>query len=289
MREALIFGATGQIGQALLQHLLPEGWRVHAVSRQLPQQSDVHHGVHWLRGELGAPPALPARVDAIFSCGPLDLFSHWYAAAAIDAGCVVAFGSTSASTKQASLDPRERDLARRLLEAEQRVLDRAAQIGASAVILRPTLVYGAGRDASLTKIAAMGSRFGFFPLPRGATGLRQPVHVGDLAAAAWACVDRPGIAGKVYALPGGETLAYREMVKRVLGCLRPPVRLVELPSPLFKLALSLLRASGRAGGFGAAGVARMGEDLVFDAGPAQADLEYRPRMFDPVPGMFDRA
>src|SRR5690606_24009679 len=179
MREALIFGATGQIGQALLQHLLPEGWRVHAVSRQLPQQSDVHHGVHWLRGELGAPPALPARVDAIFSCGPLDLFSHWYAAAAIDAGCVVAFGSTSASTKQASLDPRERDLARRLLEAEQRVLDRAAQIGASAVILRPTLVYGAGRDASLTKIAAMGSRFGFFPLPRGATGLRQPVHVGD--------------------------------------------------------------------------------------------------------------
>ncbi|MEG3193616.1 nucleoside-diphosphate sugar epimerase, partial [Lysobacter sp. D1-1-M9] len=59
-----------------------------------------------------------------------------------------------------------------------------------------------------------------------------------------------------------------------------------LPSPLFKLALSLLRASGRAGGFGAAGTARMAEDLVFDATPAMRSLGYRPRRFEPEARMF---
>lgn len=289
MRDALVFGGSGQIGRAVLSCLPADRWRVTAVSRREPVDGDgnrVDGGIRWLQGELDAPPPLPERVDAIFSCGPLDGFARWYADADIQATRVVAFGSTSVDTKQGSTDPAERDLARRLAQAEQRIFDRAVARGAATTVLRPTLVYGVGRDASLTRIATLARRWGRFPLPRGASGQRQPVHVDDLAAAALDCLDRLDTYGRAYALPGGETLAYRDMVARVLVALQPPATLVELPAPLFHLVLGAARLTGRARGLGAA-VARMRTDLVFDAAPAQRDFNYRPRRFQPTAAMFD--
>jgi hypothetical protein len=72
----------------------------------------------------------------------------------------------------------------------------------------------------------------------------------------------------------------------VLATLQPRPRLVELPGPLFRVVLAVARASGRAGGFGDAAVARLREDLVFDLHPAQHDFGYRPRAFQPGAGMF---
>ncbi|HEU4773336.1 MAG TPA: nucleoside-diphosphate sugar epimerase [Lysobacter sp.] len=288
LRDALVFGGTGPIGRAVLARLPADRWRVTAVSRREPVDGDgnrVDGGIRWLQGELDAPPPLPERVDAVFSCGPLDGFARWYADTRLQAARVVAFGSTSVDTKQDSTDPAERDLARRLAQAEQRIFDRAVACGAAATVLRPTLVYGVGRDASLTRIAALARRWGRFPLPRGAGGLRQPVHVDDLAVAALGCLDRPSTYGRAYALPGGETLPYRDMVARVLAALQPPAKLVELPAPLFQLMLGVARITGRANGLGAA-VARMRADLVFDAAPAQRDFDYRPRHFQPTAAMF---
>lgn len=287
LRDALVFGGSGQIGRAVLACLPADRWRVTAVSRREPVEGNgSDSGVRWQRGELDAPPRLPERVDAVFSCGPLDGFARWYAGTGLQTTRVVAFGSTSVDTKQDSTDPAERDLARRLAQAEQRIFDRAATRGAAATVLRPTLVYGVGRDASLTRIAVLARRWGRFPLPRGANGLRQPVHVDDLAAAALGCLDRPSTYGRAYALPGGETLTYRDMVARVLAALQPPAKLVELPAPLFHLMLGVARISGRASGLGAA-VARMRADLVFDAAPAQRDFNYLPRRFQPTAAMFD--
>ncbi|QDH71076.1 NAD-dependent epimerase/dehydratase family protein [Marilutibacter alkalisoli] len=283
MRTALIFGGSGQIGRPLLRRLVHGGWRLLALSREPRAGAE---GVTWLRGGFDALPALPARVDAVISAGPLDAFARWYARTGVRTDRVVAFGSTSVEVKQDSVDAAERDVARRLREGEATVLATASARGTPATLLRPTLVYGAGRDATLTRIAALASRWGRFPLPRGANGLRQPVHVDDLAAVAVACIDAPASFGRVYALPGGETLPYREMVARVLASLQPPARLVELPSPVFSLALHAARLLGRAPG--EAVVARMREDLVFDAAPAQRDLGYAPRPFKPTPQMFGR-
>ncbi len=161
MKTALVFGASGQIGAPLLERLGDAGWRVLAVSREA--RSDAP-GRHWLQGDFARMPALPAAVDAVFSCGPLDLFARWYEAAGLHCPRVVAFGSTSASTKQDSRDEAERELARRLLGAEARLHAAAEARGAAATLLRPTLVYGAGRDATLTRIAAMARRWGRFVL-----------------------------------------------------------------------------------------------------------------------------
>ena len=284
MRHALVFGASGQIGLPLLGALRRDGWRVSAVSRQ--DQYD-EPGLHWLRGDFSQLDGLPRRVDAIFSCGPLDGFARWYAASRIEAPRVVAFGSTSVETKRGSADPDERDVAARLREGEASLFAEASERAAAATMLRPTLIYGAGRDATLTRIATIAQRWGRFPLPRNATGLRQPVHVDDLAAAAFACVSAPASHGRGYALPGGETLRYREMIARVLAVLEPPPRLIELPSPIFNLALLVAQASGHATGLGEAAVRRMRSDLVFDPAPAQRDFGYAPRRFLPERSMFD--
>ena len=283
MKTALVFGASGQIGLPLLDRLGDAGWRVHAVSRQA--RSDTP-GRHWLQGDFAHVPVLPRDVDAIFSCGPLDLFARWYATATVVSPRVVAFGSTSATSKHASEDEHERDVARRLLGAEAAVFEASEQRGAGATMLRPTLVYGAGRDATLTRIAGMARRWGRFVLPRRADGLRQPVHVQDLADAALAACEAQAAHGRAYDLPGGERLPYREMVARVLACVEPRPALHALPMPVFLSLLRLAQARGIAGGLGPGAVARMREDLVFDAAPAARDFAYAPREFRPTPGMF---
>jgi nucleoside-diphosphate-sugar epimerase len=115
--------------------------------------------------------------------------------------------------------------------------------------------------------------------------LRQPVHVDDLAEAAFAALQAP-MARDAFDLPGGETLPYRDMVRRVLATLQPPPRLHEVPAPLFATAVGLARASGRLGGFGDAALARLRQDLVFDATPAREALGYAPRPFRPTTAAF---
>ena len=276
MRTALVFGASGQIGEALLARLDARDWQVFAVSRT-PRPPSTN--VRWLRGEFAAIDGLPGAVDVIFSTGPLDGFAQWYARELVATPRVVAFGSTSLDTKQASGDAYERDIVARLQAAERLVFDTASATGASATLLRPTLVYGAGRDRTLARIAAMARRMGFFVLPRGAEGRRQPVHVDDLAAAALAVVDAPATHGQAYALPGGETLVYREMVVRTLAALDPPATLWQLPMPVFRAVLSFARMAGAMHGLSDDAVARMREDLVFDATPARNDFGYAPRAF----------
>ena len=94
------------------------------------------------------------------------------------------------------------------------------------------------------------------------------------------------LAQQVPRMPGGETLAYREMVARTLAALSPRPRLVELPGPVFRLALAAARATGRLQGLPAGAIARMREDLVFDAAPATRDFGYAPRPFQPTAATF---
>jgi len=92
-------------------------------------------------------------------------------------------------------------------------------------------------------------------------------------------VDAPATHGQAYALPGGETLAYREMVVRTLAALDPPATLWQLPMPVFRTVLSFARMVGAMRGLSDDAVARMREDLVFDATPARNDFGYAPRAF----------
>lgn len=282
--RALVFGGTGQIGSRVIELLQAQGWRIVAITRQRRENTA---GVQWLQGHLGGMPDLVDEFDAIFSCGPLDHFAHWYANCGLQAPRVLAFGSTSVQVKQDSSEPAERDVAQRLAHAEASLFACAAERGVAATVLRPTLVYGAGSDKTLTPIAAMAQRTGFFVLPRSATGLRQPVHVQDLANAALAAAQSALTAGKAYAVGGGEVLPYHRMVRRVLDSLEPSPRLWRVPHAAFGAVVALAHRAGRLRSITPAVVQRMREDLVFDLAPARDDFGYAPRAFQLQAKWFD--
>ncbi|MBU6248756.1 MAG: hypothetical protein KGN77_13455, partial [Xanthomonadaceae bacterium] len=170
----LVLGASSQIGHFLLPRLRAAGHDVLALSRwPRPEQS----GVCWIQG--GLPDAMPSALpplDGIVSYGPLLPFAQWLARAPLrGTPRVVATSSMSAQTKRDSVVPAERAIAQLLHEGEQLLADTCAARGAAWTVLRPTIVYGAGLDRSLTPIARRAARLRVFPLPAG-RGLRQPVH-----------------------------------------------------------------------------------------------------------------
>ncbi len=284
MKRALVFGGSGQIGDALLPLLREAGCEVVAVSRQMRVDRE---GLRWIVGAFGdALPRPHGYFDAVFSLGPLDLFARWHENAGPIAPRVIAFGSTSVATKFDSIDPAERDVAQRLRRAEESLFASCAREGLGVTILRPTLIYGRGRDRTLTRIAALAKRWRVFALPRNATGLRQPVHADDLARVALDVANSPQSAGRAYDLPGGETLRFDAMIARTLACLPERPRLLRLPSPLFRAAFGTSRMFNMIDAVGPTMLARLDADLVFDAADAQRDFGYAPRAFAPDAVMF---
>jgi nucleoside-diphosphate-sugar epimerase len=278
MAVALVLGASGAIGRFLLPRLVAAGDDVLALSRVARGSSPPR--LHWLHGDLEQSlPALPA-LDVLYSCGPLDAFARWYARAPVRAARVVAIGSMSIDSKQASADPHERDLATRLHEAEGTLAATARARGAACTVLRPTLVYGAGVDRSLTPLVRRAQRWRVFPRVAGARGLRQPVHADDLAAACVAVASRPRCADRTYALGGGERLPFATMLERVRTSLPFRTVPVPMPLPLLRATIALARVAGSAR-LSPALVDRLGSDLVADDGPARADFGYAPRPFRP--------
>lgn len=283
MKNALVFGASGQIGDALLPLLRDARCDVLAVSRQ--QRTD-RDGVHWIIGALDETTAAPGGCDVVFSLGPLDAFARWQERLGPIAPRVIAFGSTSASAKAASSDAAERDVAMRLRAAEDALFAFGVRHQVGVTVLRPTLIYGRGRDRTLSRLVALAQRYRVFVLPRNATGLRQPVHTDDLAAAAFACTNAQQSAGHAYDLPGGETLHFDDMVARTLAVLRPRPSLLRLPTPLFRAMAGTARGLGIISAINPATLDRLDTDLVFDIADARRDLGYAPRMFVPDAAMF---
>jgi nucleoside-diphosphate-sugar epimerase len=192
---------------------------------------------------------------------------------------IVVVSSTSRFTKDDSSDSEEQAVALRITDAEARVQEWAESRGVEWVILRPTLIYGLGRDKNITEIARVIRRFGFFPLFGKANGLRQPVHVADVAGACLAALQIPGAANRAYNISGGETLAYRDMVARVFSALGRHPRLPTVPLWFFRLAVMLLRRLPRYRHWSTAMAERMNRDMTFDHAEAARDLGFKPRKF----------
>ena len=272
----LLLGASGQVGRALLALLKQRGFELFAVSRQ---SHPAEAGVTWLHGSLEDMPALPAGVDTWISVGPLDAFAAWAGQSGQPRALrVVALSSTGRNDKAASPDAGELELARRLADAEDSLF--AGAPARVVTVLRPTLLYGSGRDRSLSRLVAMARRFRLLPLPATATGLRQPVHVDDVARAIVDCLEAPATFGRALDLPGGEALPFIEMVRRTLERHAPDARIWLLPGWLFAAMAGLARVLGLSPA-GRGALARLQRDQIADARPAAEAFGYAPRSFDP--------
>lgn len=266
----LVCGASSQIGYFLLPELVREGVPVLALSRQ-PQTATA--GVTWMQGALPRPPGAAEAVGSVCSFAPLDALAAW-----IDSGAapglkrVVATSSMSAESKQASPVPAERELARRLQDGETALARTCERRGIAWTLFRPTLIYGAARDRSLTPLARRAASCRVFGLPAGA-GLRQPVHAADIASAVLRALDGAA-AGRVIPIGGGERLRAADMFRRVRASLPFTTLPVAVPAWAVEAGTRMLPPLRGP-------LTRLSQDLIADNAELERLLGVHPRGFAP--------
>lgn len=278
------------VGQSLLPLLTNAGWQVEAFSRQSqvydqPVDEDAHV-IFRLLEKADPRHALSSvakeRITYWICLAPIWVLPDYFPMlVAHQAKRIVALSSTSIFTKRNSSDPDEQNTADKLRNGEQRLIAWAEANRIEWVILRPTLIYGLRQDRNICEIARFISRFGFFPLFGAAQGLRQPVHVEDVAIACAAALQSQRATNHAYNLSGAEQLSYREMVGRIFRAMGKPERFVNIPLFVFRSAVACLRMLPRFRHWSAAMAERMNADMVFDHADADRDLVFFPRPFQP--------
>lgn len=274
-----ILGATSFMGGFVMAALAVRGVKGLAVSRQ-DRVAEPSAWCAW-----ATPVALKSErvtVPLWISLMPIGALPRLFPVLeAAGVRRLVAISTTSVFTKARSSDPAEREAIASHLAAEDSVRAWAERHSVDWVILRPTMVYGAGRDLNVSRIGRFIRRFGFFPVVGGARGLRQPVHAEDVASACVAALFSVSASGKTLTLSGGEVLTYADMVRRIAVAAGRTPRLLSCPVWVFRIVIALARLLPRYRLLSAAMAERMVTDMVFSHAEAAEVLKFQPRRFEP--------
>lgn len=294
----LLLGASSQLGECILPRLLAADYTVHAVSRkphsavnsQLSSATNstasnaidrTAQRVHWHQLDLQSPVVWPAKVSLVVHLAPLYTLPALLQQAT-EPLRVIAISSTSVRSKYNSPAAAERALAQRLLRAELELSQLCQARGHSLTILRPTMLYGVGRDATIGRMQRFVQRWGFLPLPSMPTGLRQPVHVDDVAKAIIQVINEPNAFHKVYELGGGDCLTVQQLAQRIFIDNHQPVRIVAIPTGLLAVVFALLKVLRPQLDWSPALLKRAAADQLAENQAAQQDFQYAPRPFNGV-------
>ena len=124
-------------------------------------------------------------------------------------------------------------------EAEQGLLQIAADTGLEVVIIRPPLVYGPGVKGnffSMMRVVKKG-----FPLPLGAVyNKRSLVALDNLVDLIITCIDHPAEANQVFLAGDGEDLTTTELLRGVAKAAGVLSRLIPVPAAVLMFGASLL-------------------------------------------------
>jgi len=269
------------VGASLLPLLAATGHRVVACSRHdhLSASNGSGHIEYRKLSQLAGNPLGEEITDWICLAPIWALPEHFPTLERCRARRIVALGSTSIFAKRHSSDTAEREVAGKLAEGERQLAAWAEANNIRWVILRPTLIYGMGRDRNICEMARFIARFGFFPVFGKALGMRQPVHVEDVAKACLAALLSKHACNRAYNLSGAEVLPYRDMIGQIFRTLGKAERLVGIPLPLFRAAVACLHILPRFRQWSPAMAERMNVDLVFEHTEAARDFGFAPRPF----------
>ena len=274
-----VLGATSHVGQALLPMLIEQGYAPLAFTRQAITSDSANSRWQPLSAidQLSQTQAIPYWI----TLSPIALLEPYFKAfEASGTKRIVVLSSTSIFTKSESTDPADQRLAQTFLEAEQNLQKWAEKVGIEYVILRPTLIYGLGKDKNICEIMRLIRRFGFFPLLGEAKGLRQPVHCRDVAQACVSALTSSNAANHSYNLSGSEVLSYKAMVLKLFQALGQKPRLVSIPIGLLKMSITFLKLIPRYRSWSFAMVERTNQDMIFDHDAAGRDLNFKPQAFE---------
>ena len=280
-----VLGATSLVGSRLfVQELNPisnSDYSWIAFSRQKQELvPGENHKVHWCVLNDDSHPAVAQKIDLWICLAPIWVLPDYFSLLeSYGVRRIVALSSTSRFSKINSIDPSEQNLASRLVDSEKQVMGWAEKNKVAWIIMRPTLIYGFGRDQNIAVITRFIRRFGFFPLLGNANGLRQPIHVDDVAKVCLLALFAENIENKAYNISGKETLSYKEMVERIFSALGMKPKCYHLPLVVFRIIIMLLRLFPRFRNMSIGMADRMNQNLTFPNQDAKHDLNFEPRGF----------
>jgi nucleoside-diphosphate-sugar epimerase len=312
-RRALVTGATGGLGLALVRALRGEGYSVRATGRDARVRPVLEaEGAEVVLADLTEGPETSARLcqgmDVVFHAaalsspwGPEAEFqrinvqaTHDLLTAARSVGCeglvFVSSPSVYARLKdQTGLTERDppaprpmNAYARSKLDAERAVLAANAP-GFFTTAIRPRALVGPDDKVLLPRLLQVLRR-GRFPAPRGGRALIELTDVRD-AARTLVLADqrRDQAAGRVFNISGGRPLSVAVLARRLGQAIGRDIRQVSAPWPVMWAAASLIEAlAGLAPGrpeppVTAYGVATLAFSQTFDLSLAREVLGYAPR------------
>lgn len=139
-----------------------------------------------------------------------------------------------------------------------------------ACVLRPTMIFGRGRDLNITRLIATMRRWRVPFVPGSGDQVVQPLHVDDLCALV--ARHRLQTSGGLYAVGGAEALTLRELVGTLAELLGLRVPVVEVPQRAIELAARLapvlrLRSDQ---------LRRLSESKLADNGPVSEAFHWNP-------------
>ncbi len=277
-----IIGASSLVGDYLLPLCVQPGVGVVAWSRTAAARRDP--GIEWRllnpsMGMGGRGAAVQPISDWIIVAPIWVIPEHLALLEACGARRIVALSSTSRFVKGDSSDPGEQRVAARLAEGEAALQAWAESRGVAWLVLRPTLIYGKGKDQNIAAAARFVRRFGFFPLVGAAQGLRQPIHAADVALACRLALDARALANHAYNISGQDALPFSDMIAAVFTAMGRKPHFMPLPIWLVKLTIHVLRLLPGFRHITVAMAERMNRDLVFDHAAAARDFGFAPRPF----------
>jgi nucleoside-diphosphate-sugar epimerase len=278
-----ILGATSLVGECLLRRLKQHAIPVAAYTRR--SVTSVEDGIQWHQltstgSSAHATQTACHKIPLWICAAPIWILAEYFDfLLAHGVRQIVVLSSTSRFTKYESTDVNDQAVARRLADAENHLRLWAEAHQVAWVILRPTLIYGLGRDKNISEIARFIRRFGFFPVFGSAKGLRQPLHVDDLAEACLSALGSTETKNRSYDVSGGEILTYRDMVRRIFVELDRTPRLITIPLWMFSVGIYLLRRLPRYKKWSTGMAERMNQDMVFEYSDAVRDFGFSPRKF----------
>ena len=278
-RFAVILGATSLVGRYLAIRLADAGYEGLCLSRSpIPNRYEAPAGIAWKTVSEHEGVNMPASA-AVFSLVPMPVLPALVTRTS-GGNRLIALSTSSVFFKAESSDPDERSMVRSLKGAEAEVRNICRDRGMDWTIFRPTLVYDFEHDRNVSAIAAFVRRYGVFPIVWPGTGRRQPIHADDVAQAMVAAASAPAARGATFGLPGGETLTYRDMVRRIFRSSGKRPVLFYMPLGLARTAFRLWRAVTGAD-YSTASLERMNMDLTLDPTPVKEALGIACRPFSP--------
>lgn len=251
-----LFGGSGFIGSQAVRALARRGWRIRVAVRNPVLAIEIQPlgdpgQIQFMRCDITNPADVAQAVRGADAVVNLVGVLHdaggkrGFDAVHTEAGKTIAEAAKAAGVERlVQISAIGADAASPSAYGRTKAKAEAAvrAVYPDAVILRPSLVFGAG-DGFLNRFAAMATMAPALPLIGGGETRFQPVYVGDVAEAIARGVTRADAAGRTYELGGPSLYTFREVLELVRRETGRDRMLVSVPFIVAKLLGSLLQLS----------------------------------------------